>query len=233
MTTTAPRTPFTRTLPYVLREQLARKQVRLTIAKVHAVPNANEVEIDIDGVLSTVPRLAIYSPTVGLPCYLIVGATTVLAIGDVGGATSGIGPQGPPGPQGPAGPTGATGSTGPAGPTGPQGDPGATGATGPAGATGPQGPKGDTGATGSTGSTGPQGPKGDTGDTGPAGPSGASTFLSGAGTPTGATGVDGSIYLDTTTRRFWGPKAAGAWPSTAFARAVPLQPTYADLKGAP
>jgi Collagen triple helix repeat (20 copies) len=115
---------------------------------------------------------------------------------------SGGGTAGPPGPEGPAGPQGATGPQGvqgPAGPAGPQGDPG------------------------------PQGAKGDTGATGPQGPSGASTFVSGAGPPATGTGVDGSVYLDTSSGRLWGPKAAGAWPAAAFARAVALQPTYAQL----
>jgi hypothetical protein len=170
------------------------------------------------------------------------------------------GPAGPPGPQGdpgatgppgPQGSTGATGAPGPPGPQGDQGDPGATGPQGPQGdpgPTGPQGPKGDPGATGAqgpqgatgaqgpTGATGAQGPKGDTGATGPQGPqgiqgpSGASTFMSGHGAPTAGVGVDGTIYLDLDSRRLWGPKASGAWPGAAFARAMPLTPTYADLK---
>jgi len=110
------------------------------------------------------------------------------------------------------------------GTAGPQGPPGPTGPTGPAstvpGPTGPQGPKGDTGA---------QGIQGPQGATGPQGASGASTFVSGSGAPAAGTGVDGSIYLDTASGRIWGPKAAGAWPGTAFARAVPLNPTYAQI----
>jgi len=86
---------------------------------------------------------------------------------------------------------------------------------GAAGPTGPQGPKGDTGATGATGATGPAGP---------------TTFVSGTGAPAAGTGADGSIYLDTATGRLWGPKAAGAWPGTPFARTLPLAPTYAQLK---
>ena len=112
---------------------------------------------------------------------------------------------------------GATGPQGPAGPAGPKGDPGPTGPQGATGSTGAQGPKGDTGAQGIQGPQGAQGP------------SGASTFLSGAGAPTAGVGVDGSIYLDTATGRLWGPKAAGAWPGTAFARAMPLNPTYAQI----
>lgn len=117
-----------------------------------------------------------------------------------------------------AGTTGPTGPTGPAGAQGPQGPTGPAGAEGTAGATGSQGPKGDTGATGAQGTQGPQGI------------SGASTFIAAAGAPTAGVGVDGAIYLDATSLRFWGPKAAGAWPAAAFARLVPLNPTYAQLR---
>jgi hypothetical protein len=139
------------------------------------------------------------------------------------GVVGGGGEVGPPGPQGPQGPPG---------PQGPKGDPGATGSPGPAGATGAQGPKGDTGAQGPQGIQGPQGVKGDTGaqgiqgPQGPAGPSGASTFMAKAGAPTPADGVDGAVYLDTASLRFYGPKAAGVWPSTAIGRLMPLNPTW-------
>ena len=56
------------------------------------------------------------------------------------------------------------------------------------------------------------------------GPSGAGTFLSGSGAPTAGVGVDGAIYLDTASGRVWGPKAAGAWPGSAFGRIIPLAP---------
>jgi hypothetical protein len=56
-----------------------------------------------------------------------------------------------------------------------------------------------------------------------------SAFLSGTGAPTGGVGVDGAIYLDVTSLRLWGPKAAGAWPGSAFARLVPLAPTYSQI----
>ena len=198
--------PYTRTLPFVLREQLAKSGLRLFLAKVAAVPDSKRVTVDENGVQFTIARISSYTPTVGEPCYGIAADTAIIALGAVGGATAGTGPQGPPGPEGPAGPAGPTGATGPAG---------AAGADGAPGATGPQGPKGDTG---------------DTGPQGPAGPSGASTFVSGSGPPSAATGVDGSIYLDTANGRLWGPKASGAWPGAAFARAVPLSPTYAQLK---
>lgn len=40
------------------------------------------------------------------------------------------------------------------------------------------------------------------------------TVLNGAGAPSSATGVNGDFYIDTTNNRFYGPKAAGAWPGT-------------------
>ena len=57
------------------------------------------------------------------------------------------------------------------------------------------------------------------------------TFVSGNGAPPAALGVDGAIYLDVASFRLYGPKAAGAWPGTAFARAIPLNPTYRQIKG--
>lgn len=74
-----------------------------------------------------------------------------------------------------------------------------------------------------------KGIKGDTGAQGPTGPSGASTFVSGAGAPSAGVGVDGAIYLDTTSLRLWGPKAAGAWPSTALGRVMPLTPSWPKI----
>ena len=77
---------------------------------------------------------------------------------------------------------------------------------------------GPTGPTGPTGATGPAGATGATGPAGPPGPSGASSFLSGTGAPTSATGVDGALYLDLAALEFWGPKASGAWPGNPFGR---------------
>ena len=92
--------------------------------------------------------------------------------------------------------------------------PGATrpGRDGTTGAPGPQGPPGEPGPAGPPGATGDTGAQGPKGDPGAAGPSGASTFVSGAGAPAAATGVDGAMYLDTESGKFYGPKAAGAWP---------------------
>lgn len=67
------------------------------------------------------------------------------------------------------------------------------------------------------------------GPQGPAGPSGASTFMSKTSDPVAGDGVDGAILLNTVTMEFWGPKASGAWPSTPFAKALPLTPTWDDV----
>jgi hypothetical protein len=106
-------------------------------------------------------------------------------------------------------------STGPQGATGATGATGAQGSQGATGATGAQGPQGETGATGA------QGPQGETGATGPAGATGSAgtngadgkTILSGSGTPSSGTGVNGDFYIDTTNNLIFGPKSAGAWGS--------------------
>jgi hypothetical protein len=223
-----------RALPNVLRQALAAgADVRLELGEVTANPDLLHVTVAVGGDEVTVPKLSSYSPVVGEPCYLLTSRYWTLALGTVSDAPPATGPQGPPGPEGPPGPTGPQGATGSQGPPGAQGAKGDTGAQGPQGAAGAQGPKGDTGSQGPAGAQGPKGDTGAQGIQGPAGPSGASTFVSGAGAPTAGVGVDGAIYLDTATRRLWGPKTAGAWPSSAFARAMPLQPTYRDSKGAP
>lgn len=224
--------PITRTLPYVLRDQLNPEPLKMIVARVVAIPDPDHVRIDVQGSQVTVPRISNYLPTIGEPCYCLAGKPAFIALGAVGGIAGGQGEQGPPGPQGPAGATG---------PAGPQGNPGATG---PPGATGAQGPKGDTGAQGATGTTGAQGPKGDQGDPGatgaqgpagttgaqgPTGPSGASTFVSGSGAPTAGIGVDGAIYTDTASGKMWGPKAAGAWPAAPFGRLLLPGNTYTDI----
>lgn len=43
-------------------------------------------------------------------------------------------------------------------------------------------------------------------------PRDAAVFLAGAGKPTTAIGVDGSIYLDTATATFYGPRTNDVWP---------------------
>jgi hypothetical protein len=51
-------------------------------------------------------------------------------------------------------------------------------------------------------------------------PLGLLTFAAGSGAPSVAVGVDGTIYLDVTSGRMYGPKAAGAWPSTLIGTLV-------------
>jgi hypothetical protein len=38
--------------------------------------------------------------------------------------------------------------------------------------------------------------------------------MAAAGAPTAGVGVDGAIYLNISDGKMYGPKAAGAWPST-------------------
>jgi hypothetical protein len=112
-------------------------------------------------------------------------------------------------------------SLGTPGPTGPQGLPGTTGQ---------QGPPGPAGQVGQTGAQGIQGVKGDTGATGAQGPSGASTFMAKPGDPVAGDGADGTILLNTVTLEMWGPKASGAWPASAFAKMLPLVPSWTDVR---
>lgn len=118
--------------------------------------------------------------------------------GDWGDGSSAVGPQGP---------QGAVGSAGPAGPAGPAG---AAGAVGPVGPAGPAGPAGADGADGAVG------PAGADGAAGPAGAAG-SKILTGSGAPTAGTGVDGDMYVDTSTGDLYGPKTGGVWgPPTSL-----------------
>jgi hypothetical protein len=57
----------------------------------------------------------------------------------------------------------------------------------------------------------------------------ATSFVSGAGAPTAAVGATGAIYLDTATGRVYGPKAAGAWPSTSLGKLLLPGNTYTDV----
>ena len=71
---------------------------------------------------------------------------------------------------------------------------------------------------------------GGTGPPGPPGVSGTSSFMSGTGTPNAGIGVDGSVYLDLATTQFWGPKTAGAWPSSPMGHLVANVMTYQTVK---
>ena len=76
--------PFTRTLPYVLRQKLAPAGgLSLLIGKVTAVPNPAHVTLSVAGTAATVPRLSTYTPTVGDACYCLVADTLVIAVGAV------------------------------------------------------------------------------------------------------------------------------------------------------
>ena len=83
--------PVTRTLPYVLRQALARTALQLEIAEVAAVSDANTVTVTQDGVETTISRLASYTPTVGEAVYILVASSLMLALGSVGGTSAGGG----------------------------------------------------------------------------------------------------------------------------------------------
>lgn len=75
--------PFTRTLPYVLREKLAPEGVSVLIARVQAIPDTKRVTIDQAGTYTTIPRLSSYVPTVGEPAYCLVAGSLIIALGTV------------------------------------------------------------------------------------------------------------------------------------------------------
>lgn len=77
------RAPFTRTLPFVLREQLAAPLVDLRAAKVTAVPDARHVVVDLNGTATRVPRLSSYAAVVNDVAQLLSVGSTTLAIGAV------------------------------------------------------------------------------------------------------------------------------------------------------
>lgn len=81
---------------------------------------------------------------------------------------------------------------------------GAVGPSGPAGPTGPMGPEGPQGIQG------PTGPTGSTGPTGPTGPNG-SVWRSGAGAPSGGTGVVTDWYLNTTNGDVYEKTGVSTW----------------------
>jgi len=77
------RAPFTRTLPYVLRDQLARPEVRLIAAKVTAIPDPGHVTIDLGGATTIIPRLKSYAPAIGEPAQVLALGSVMLALGTV------------------------------------------------------------------------------------------------------------------------------------------------------
>lgn len=77
------RAPFTRTLPYVLREQLSQPLVDLRAAKVTSVPDTRHVIVDLNGTATKVPKLNGYAAAVNDVAQLLVVGSTMLAIGCV------------------------------------------------------------------------------------------------------------------------------------------------------
>jgi hypothetical protein len=105
--------PFTRTLSYVLREKLDRTGISALIAKVSSIPDGKRVTIDQAGVLTTIPRISSYVPTVGEPVVCLAGDSMILAIGAVGGVAGGGGTSTPVTfVSGTGPPTGAVGADG-------------------------------------------------------------------------------------------------------------------------
>ena len=77
--------PYTRTLPYVLREALAEPSgVRFLVGTVVSIPNAQHLVVSVQGQNITVPRLRSYSTAAaGDPVFLLVSPALILAIGSV------------------------------------------------------------------------------------------------------------------------------------------------------
>ena len=70
------------------------------------------------------------------------------------------------------------------------------------------------GAPGASGAAGKAGAPGRDGN----------TLRTGVGAPADALGNDGDFYLDTATETLYGPKAAGAWPTTGVSLIGPQGP---------
>ena len=154
---------------------------------------------------SQYPEGVTQSGIAGIPFSEYIEAVILQGIADEtivlpGGADGAVGPQGATGPAGAQGPSGTNGADGAEGPTGPAGEQGAKGDDGEAGPTGP---------TGATGPAGPQGPEGAPGVDG-------RSVLNGLIDPTNSIGNNGDFYINTVALTLWGPKAAGAWPSTGI-----------------
>jgi hypothetical protein len=76
--------PFTRTLPYVLREQLQQAGVKVLIGTVTAVPDRAHVRVDIGEGEVTIPKLASYAePAIGEPAFVLVDPLFTVALGSV------------------------------------------------------------------------------------------------------------------------------------------------------
>jgi hypothetical protein len=78
--------PFTRTLPYVLREQLQgeREGVALLVARIVSAPDNAHVTIELGGTNITIPRLASFTaPPAGGSAYVLASKLVMIAIGTV------------------------------------------------------------------------------------------------------------------------------------------------------
>lgn len=78
--------PFTRTLAYVLRDQLAGDPVRLLAGTVTATVSSKYVTVRIAGAVatSTLPKLASYqTPVVGDAVYVLATPVISLVLGTV------------------------------------------------------------------------------------------------------------------------------------------------------
>jgi hypothetical protein len=159
----------------------------------------------------TAPPLAPYPPKPGVP--LEPGApppSDGLEPSPTPPWSGPVGPMGPAGPVGPQGPTGADSSVpGPQGPQGIQGPQGTTGTTGPAGATGPTGA---VAVVQTTQAAYDAIPSPDPTTLYVITDAADRTVLAGAGAPSGALGIDGDFYINTTAWLVYGPKA-GTWPA--------------------
>jgi hypothetical protein len=78
------RPPFTRTLPYVLRDKLASPPAQLIVGTVTGVPDAKHVNVNIRGTVVKVPRLKSYSaPAVNDAAQILAVGSVMIAIGAV------------------------------------------------------------------------------------------------------------------------------------------------------
>jgi len=84
-TLAAPTTLATRTLPELLRRELAQPAgIRLVAGKVISAPDGQHVAVDVGGSTVTVPRLKSYaSPTANAVAYLLASGSMLLAIGEI------------------------------------------------------------------------------------------------------------------------------------------------------
>jgi len=74
--------PFTRTLPYVLRDQVGERDVAVIVGRVEALVDSKRVTVEIGGSNVTVPKLASYAaPVVGDAVYLLVAPVITIALG--------------------------------------------------------------------------------------------------------------------------------------------------------